>query len=289
MKQFNVISGLPRSGSTLLCNILNMNPKFYATATSPTLDMLIAHQSCFSHNQAFKASDRLNTYNNFAQAQKAFLETYYNISEKEVIFDKNRGWPLHLMKLDDIFDNEDTKVIWTYRNPIHILCSLEARHRQIPLIQYQEEGVNPGMYSTLGKRIDNWINDNGIVAFPAWALNDAVEMGYKDRIYFVDYKELCINTQDVMDKIHGFLGLELYNYAEKQFKDLRQTTYESDSFYNHKYPHDIKEGEIKYKKPTIDLPSQYEKHINERFSWLNEFILKNLKTNNRMSYKLVEN
>ena len=34
MKSFNVICGLPRSGSTLLCNVLNQNPEIYASSTS---------------------------------------------------------------------------------------------------------------------------------------------------------------------------------------------------------------------------------------------------------------
>ena len=40
-KNVHFISGMPRSGSTLLCNILNQNPRFHATGTSGVLDLLL--------------------------------------------------------------------------------------------------------------------------------------------------------------------------------------------------------------------------------------------------------
>jgi sulfotransferase len=59
MKKLHLIAGLPRSGSTLLCNILNMNPNFYATPTSPLIDVIRNIRSTFSHNVTFKTQNRL--------------------------------------------------------------------------------------------------------------------------------------------------------------------------------------------------------------------------------------
>jgi len=41
MRKIHFISGLPRSGSTLLTNILLQNPQFQTTATSSLLDFLL--------------------------------------------------------------------------------------------------------------------------------------------------------------------------------------------------------------------------------------------------------
>jgi sulfotransferase len=110
-----MIAGLPRSGSTLLCQILNMNPDFQATQTSPLAEMLNAQQSVFSHSPSFKAVDRMDYYDKFADAQKAFIKAYY--SGDKIVFDKNRGWTNSLRNIDEIFDHSDSKVIWTYRGP----------------------------------------------------------------------------------------------------------------------------------------------------------------------------
>lgn len=278
MKKFNLIAGMPRSGSTLLCQILNMNPEFRATQTSPILDMLASQQGIFSHSPSFKAVDRMETYNAFGNAQKAFLTSYYEelYGADKVVFDKNRGWPLHLMKLDELLDNSDTKVLWTYRDPLHVVSSMEARHRQYPLIQFVEESQGGNGLATLGARIEHWCGDNGIIAAPVFGLHDAIEMMNADRIHIVDYKELCKNPQKTMLEIHKFLDLKPYDYGAKDFADLKQTTKEHDHVYNYKYPHDIVEGKISYKEPSIVLPERYIKMIEERFKWVNNFVAKEL-------------
>ena len=40
MKQLHFISGLPRSGSTLLAGILRQNPQFHAAMSSPVAPMM---------------------------------------------------------------------------------------------------------------------------------------------------------------------------------------------------------------------------------------------------------
>ena len=71
MKKLNLIAGMPRSGSTLLCNLLNMNPEFHATATSPVIDVLGNMRSTFSHNTTFKTNDRLKQYKSMQNSIKS--------------------------------------------------------------------------------------------------------------------------------------------------------------------------------------------------------------------------
>ena len=40
MSQFHFISGLPRSGSTLLAGILKQNPRFHAAMSSPVAGLV---------------------------------------------------------------------------------------------------------------------------------------------------------------------------------------------------------------------------------------------------------
>lgn len=265
MKNLHLISGLPRSGSTLLCQILNMNPEFKATSTSPILDMLLSQQSVYSHNMSFKATDRMETYNNFVDAQKAFLSTFY--SDDKVIFDKNRMWPSSLLILDEILDNMDTKIIWTYRSPKDIVSSLEARHRQTPVLQYIED-QQTRFSNLLETRISGWIGENGIVGLPCRALFDAINMGYEDRIFVVDYKDLCLKPQQTMDEVHKFLGIQTYKYSQNDFEDLKQTTVEHDLVYNYKYPHDITQGKIEYQEAKISLPKSMLSSIDQHFQWV---------------------
>ena len=50
-------SSLPRSGSTLLQNILGQNPDFYVSPTSGVLELLFAARNNYTNDVAFKAQD----------------------------------------------------------------------------------------------------------------------------------------------------------------------------------------------------------------------------------------
>ena len=56
MKQIHFITGLPRSGSTLLCNVLNQNPEFYAGSTSPLPALVNTLVNCLSNSPEVQAA-----------------------------------------------------------------------------------------------------------------------------------------------------------------------------------------------------------------------------------------
>jgi sulfotransferase len=269
MKKLNLIAGMPRSGSTLLCNLLNMNPSFHATATSPMIDVVHNMRSTFSHNPTFKTNDRLSQYENMRIGLKGFIDGFYH--DKNIVFDKCRGWSNNLPLLDAILQHTDTKIIWTYRDPVEVVSSIETHYQKTILLENPDEigGVD---FSTIGARVDAFINDGGIVARPVWLLNDAYEMGYSDRILLVRYGDLTMNPQETLNKIHKFIGEKPFAYDKDNFIDLKQTTIEFDGLYNFKFPHTIKEGEVKYVKHIVNLPEHIIEKINHRFTWINDLV-----------------
>lgn len=270
MKDFHMIAGLPRSGSTLLCQLLNMNPDFKATQTSPIIEMLTSQQSVFSHSGSFKAVDRLDYYGNFVKAQNAFIDAYYE--GDKIIFDKNRSWTAHFMKMDEILGHKNSKVIWTYRAIEQCITSMERQHRKYPIIQFSEEAQNNLSMNSLESRINAWTSDGGIISRPILNLHDAVELGYGDRIHIVHYDRLCADTQNTLNEIHDFLGFEYYNYNSKNFKNLKQSTVEHDNLYNYKYPHQIKEGKIAHSASKSLVPKRLKEAIANKYKWLTDYI-----------------
>jgi sulfotransferase len=270
MRKLNLIAGLPRSGSTLLCNLLNMNPEFHATPTSYTIDILRNIRSTFSNNVTAKTHDRLEEMDSIRNGMKGFLDGFY--SDKEVVFDKCRGWTSQLPLLDEILGHKDTKIIWTYRNPVEVVSSIERRYMDTLLLENADESAGAN-FTTLNGRIDAFINDGSIVAQPVWLLDDAINrMGLGDRIMIVKYWDLTNNTQETLNRIHHFIGEEAFEYDKEDFSDLKQSTKEFDGLYNYKFMHTIKEGEVIYKKHNVTLPEDLIEKINHRFTWLNEFV-----------------
>lgn len=267
MRKFNIIAGLPRAGTTLLCQILNSNPKHHVTPTSGVIDMLKNMRSTFSHNSSFKAQNRLELYDDFRAGLKGFIDGYF--FNKEVVFDKNRAWTNNLTILDSIFQNNNTKIIWCYRDPVEIISSIEAQYQKTILIENIDEPSIPGAFMTLDRRIGTYINEDGLVGFPLETLRDAIEMGNLNRILFVKYYDLANNTQFVMDAIHQFIEEEPFKY---DLNNIKQTTHEDDGMYNYKFSHKIKEGEIKWKQADLTLPTKYIQAINERCMSINKLI-----------------
>lgn len=267
MRKLNLISGLPRSGSTLLCNLLNSNKKFHATPTSGIIDSIRNIRSIFSHNINYKTQNRLELMENMQHAFKGFVDGYF--FDKGVVFDKCRGWSNHLQLIDAIFKNNDTKIIWTYRNPTEVINSIEKQYQKTILLENTDESIDSGAFLTLDRRIGTYMNGGGLVSYPVEILRDAFEMGYGDRIHFVSYFDLCNHTQEVMNRIHDFIGEERYTY---DIDDIAQTTDEFDGFYNYKFMHKIKEGKVEYSEAKMILPQKYIDIINNRYAPLNNFI-----------------
>ena len=266
MKKFNAISGMPRAGSTLLCNILNMNEDFHVTPTSGTLEMLKSMRGNFSQSVTWRAQDRLEIMDNFKNGLKGFLDGYFNGHDN--VFDKNRSWPTHLSIIDEILGNNDTKILWCYRNPVDVIGSIEARYQKTILLENNDEMSSPGSFETLDRRVGAYLN-GGMVGSMIELLVDAIEMGYYDRVAIVRYEDLTRNTQGVLDGIHDFIGEPRKEY---DLSKLKQNTFENDGVYNYKFMHKIKEGGVTFKEADFQLPQKYVDIINAKFEGLNKFV-----------------
>lgn len=268
MERLHMIAGLPRAGSTLLCQILDSNPDFHVTPTSGILDMIKAMRANFSQNPTWRAQNRLEIYENMRLGMKGFIEGFFN--ERNIVFDKNRGWPSNIQLLDHIMQDDKSKIIWLYRNPVEIVSSIEAQYQKTVLLENMDESGAPGAFATLDRRIATYVNPEGIIAYPVEALKDALEMGYGNRILFIKYYELTNMTQQTLDIIHDFLGLPKFEY---DLKNVKQRTFEYDGIYNYKFPHVIREGEIKFKRGDYQIEEKFVHAINERFAPLNKLVL----------------
>ena len=110
MKKHYFISGLPRSGSTLLTAILNQNPNFYSDIASPLQDMLentITYMSETDYSININSEQRENVL-------KHIVEGYYKDTVNETIFDSSRAWTGNTSLLKSLFPY--TKIICCVRD-----------------------------------------------------------------------------------------------------------------------------------------------------------------------------
>lgn len=108
---FHFISGLPRSGSTLLSAILRQNPRFHSSVTSPMASFFGAVLSQVSVGTEWAP---LVTIDQRRALLRGLFENYYSAAAQPVVFDTNRTWTAKLPALLDLFPN--ARVIACVRN-----------------------------------------------------------------------------------------------------------------------------------------------------------------------------
>src|SRR4028118_1619539 len=115
------ISGLPRSGSTLLAAILRQNPRFHAAMTSPVGGLVDRMLEAMSEDNEFSVF--ISREQKRALILSIFSAYYHPQAEKEAILDTNRLW-YKLPLILELFP--EAKVICCVRNRAWIMDSIEV-------------------------------------------------------------------------------------------------------------------------------------------------------------------
>lgn len=118
MTQLFFLSGLPRTGSTLLASILNQHPQIFATGTSPLMDLLFLTDRNLSNLRTQYILDNEIQESNIYHA---IIESFYKHVNKPIVFDKHRGWPRNAGTLRRFI--EKPKIVCTVRPIAEIIAS----------------------------------------------------------------------------------------------------------------------------------------------------------------------
>ena len=217
MTDFNFISGLPRSGSTLLSGILAQNPQFHAGMSSPVGSLINGVLE-----QIGAGSEFYNFFDDDKRKRicKAIFDSYYHDQQhRKVIFDTNRMWNARLHQLIELFD--DFKVICCVRNPAWIMDSFEKIYRKNPFDYSRMFGA--ANRQTVYSRCESMIN-GGIVGSAWTALKEAFYGELSGKLLLVDYDLLAQHPRKTMELIYDFIGLPVFDH------DFDNVVYSHDEF-----------------------------------------------------------
>ena len=224
-KTIHFIAGLPRSGSTLLCNILNQNPRFHATSTSGILDIILAIRNQWENVSEFRASPNKEGKN---AVVTNILQNYYSVVDRPVIFDKSRGWCGYIELAEHIL-NRKIKILVPVRTITDILSSFEKLWRnQAHEWQFPQEKTNYHEWQTVEGRANVWMKNDQPVGVAYNKVRDAMSRGFADRLMFVEFEHLTNYPRESLGQIYKFLGEEHY---EHDFNNVEQTTSENDDIH----------------------------------------------------------
>ncbi len=224
-KTIHFIAGLPRSGSTLLCNILNQNPRFHATSTSGILDIVLAIRNQWENINEFRASP--NKAGKDA-VMRPILQNYYSTISRPVVFDKSRGWGGYMELAEHILQRK-VKMLVPVRKITDILSSFENLWRtQSHEWQFPQEKSRFFEWQTVEGRADVWMRNDEPVGIAYNRVRDALARGYRDRMHFVEFENLTVSPKETLDAVYKFLEEEPF---EHDFDNVQQTTSEDDDIH----------------------------------------------------------
>jgi sulfotransferase len=217
VQQLHFISGLPRSGSTLLSALLAQNPRFHAGMSGPLAGLfgaLLGEMSERSEFAAFIDDDKRQ------RLLRGVFESYYADVDAPVIFDTSRGWCTRLPALAQLFPQ--ARVIACVRDLAWIFDSFERQVRAHPfspsaLFNYSANG-------TVYTRVNTLAGAEGQVGYAFDALKEACFGTSIEHLLLVQYETLSSDPARALAAIYDFLGEEPHAH---DFTDVR---YDADAF-----------------------------------------------------------
>ncbi|HEX7644033.1 MAG TPA: sulfotransferase [Burkholderiaceae bacterium] len=206
-RKFHFITGLPRSGSTLLSALLLQNPAFHAGMTSPVGTLFSTMLGQFSAGSEFGP---VITHEQRRRLLGGLFENYYADHQgKRVIFDTNRMWAAKLPAVLDLFPN--AKIVACVRNVAWVMDSIERLYRANPY-ENTKLFVDDVERNTVYSRVDTLAQRNRLVGFPWAALKEAYYGEHAKSMLVVDYDLLTQAPEKVLRLIYEFLGEPWYGH-----------------------------------------------------------------------------
>lgn len=238
-KKIYMVAGLPRSGSTLLMNILGQNPDFYVTPTSGILDMLLHVRNGWDKNAGFRAMDNQQSEQIKRNVLQAMLQTYFSHVQQPICIDKNRGWPGYLEMVAELLGGRDrVRVLITVRDLRDVVASFEMLYRETSALGITpQEKADPKKFRTAIGRLETFIDQDQPVGHAFNIIRDAFTRGWGKQIQLIEYEALTSKPAATMESIYKFLGQPHYKH---DFNHVEQITHEDDSVHGFKDLHKIR-------------------------------------------------
>jgi sulfotransferase len=212
------ISGLPRSGSTLLAAILRQNPHIHAGMTSPVGSIYMAMESAMSRRN--EAAILITEPQRRAVLQGLFSNYYAELHTTKLVFDTNRVWCTKLPALVQLFPG--ARVICCVRNIAWIMDSVERLIRRNAFELSGMFGFEAA--GTVYTRVNRLAASDGLVGFALDALREAYYSEQAAKLILVEYQALTQAPADTMRLLYDMLGETPFAH------DFENVEYQADEF-----------------------------------------------------------
>ena len=197
MKDIYFLSGLPRSGNTLLGSLINQNQKLNLTANTILTDV-IYQLYLLKDYEIYKNFPDKNSLDNII---KNVFNNYYKDWKANSIIDRGLwGTPANLQLLKLII--KKPKFIVLYRPVLECLGSFIKIEKPL----------------NVELRCHQLMEENGIIGKALWSIKNLIKQ--KENYIIISYKDLVNKPLDKINAIYKFLNIEPFKHNLKTIKQF---------------------------------------------------------------------
>jgi len=212
------ISGLPRSGSTLLAALLRQNPRFHAEMSSPVCPLYLQLQTGMSGKAEFHPF--FDEARRISMLRGLFTSYYSGTHEHKLVFDTSRAWCGKLSGLVKLFPS--SKVICCVRATSWILDSIE---RLVQRNAYEPSRIfNFEANGTVYSRVEMLTRPGGLVRASYDNLREGFYGANATRLLLVTYESLAARPIQTLKTIYEFINEPWFEH------DAEHVEYSADEF-----------------------------------------------------------
>lgn len=220
MKQYAFLSGIPRSGSQVLCSVLNQHPLLYASTTSPLADLLLSFNEVWPDiSQAMVDRDPKQQPN----MVRGLINGAYEHIDKSFIIDKNRLWPRFINTLNESLEKKP-KIIFTVRSIPEVLTSY------ILLIRKNNDKITFIDRDLMEMKLP--INDKNrckliwekYINGPYTGVRIGLNSTECEKLV-LDYSQIVNDTQNTFDRVCDFLEIDHCTINTTNLKSMEENDY----------------------------------------------------------------
>lgn len=259
MRNIHFISGLPRSGSTLLAALLAQNPRFSAGMSGPMATLvkaLLESMAVDGEYSMFISDDQRD------RILRGLFEQYYGAAyHAGVVFDTNRTWCGRMPLLQRLFPG--SKVIACVRETGWIVDSIERMVRANPCSP--SAIFNCKIDGTVYSRAQGVASADGMLGGAYDMLKEAFYGEHAQHLLVVQYETLVTSPQTVMDAVYTLIGEPAFDH---DFERVEFDASEFDRKIGTPGMHAVRSRVHAESRPTILPPDLFGRFVQDAF-WRN--------------------
>lgn len=222
----HMLAGLPRSGSTLLLNVLAQHPDVAVSGTSALANVLDAAQGVLSNDPTVisELSANPGMYARYQAALRGLAEGWYSTADSPDVIDKGRAWAPLWTLARDLWP--DARMLVTVRDPRDVVASIERQHQATGLFR---SPVAPALRDAA----EQLMMADGLVGAQIRFVEDLIRRR-AEGVMFVRHESFVASPEPVLTKIVEHLGLEPFDFDPENVESAGGDT---DAVWRGKYPH----------------------------------------------------